>query len=90
LIVRCCHARDEAAVPFSTSLPHWGEGLFPDGGGSDALVAQGSPATVAGPLREHLDAGADQVAVQALGEDPIGELTALAPELGLGARARWI
>jgi probable F420-dependent oxidoreductase len=33
----------------------------------DAIVAWGSPEVVAGRLREHLDAGADQVAVQPLG-----------------------
>ncbi|WP_045746096.1 TIGR03620 family F420-dependent LLM class oxidoreductase [Actinoplanes rectilineatus] len=56
------------------------------GGGSDALVdglvAQGSAAAVAERLRAHLKAGADQVVIQALGEDPIGDLTALADELG--------
>jgi probable F420-dependent oxidoreductase len=63
-----------------------------DGGGSDALVdalvAQGSPAAVAGRLREHVDAGADQVAIQVLGEDPVGDLTALARELRLSLPAR--
>jgi probable F420-dependent oxidoreductase len=63
-----------------------------ESGGSDALVdglvAQGSPAAVAGRLREHVDAGADQVAVQALGEDPVGDLTALARELRLDQPAQ--
>jgi probable F420-dependent oxidoreductase len=63
-----------------------------ESGGSDALVdglvAQGSPAAVAGRLREHVDAGADQVAVQALGEDPVGDLTALARELRLDPPAQ--
>ncbi|WOF23404.1 TIGR03620 family F420-dependent LLM class oxidoreductase [Microbacterium betulae] len=59
------------------------------GGGSDALV----DAVVANPdvedavagLRSHLDAGADHVSVQALGDDPLGTLERLAPALGLGA-----
>lgn len=57
------------------------------GGGSDALIdlVASNPtvaAAVAG-LRAHLDAGADHVAVQALGDDPIGGLDALAGALGL-------
>lgn len=56
-----------------------------DGGGSDALidalVVQGDPAVVAAGLDAHLDAGADHVIVQVLGDDPIGGLTALSPAL---------
>ena len=51
----------------------------------DALVAHGDPETVVAKLREHLDAGADQVAIQALGDesDPTGitQLQQLAPLL---------
>ena len=59
------------------------------GGGSDrlidALVAHGDAETVAARLREHLDAGADHVAIQPLGDesDPtgIGILERLGPLL---------
>ena len=43
----------------------------------DALVAHGEPATVAAGLRAHLDAGADQVGVVPVGDDPIATLTAI-------------
>lgn len=57
------------------------------GGGSDALidalVAQGDAAALAARVREHLDAGADQVAVQVLGDDdPRPALRAVAEALG--------
>ncbi|WP_265576713.1 TIGR03620 family F420-dependent LLM class oxidoreductase [Luteimicrobium xylanilyticum] len=61
------------------------------GGGSDrfvdAVVVHGSPAAVAARLAEHLDAGADQVAVQLVAGEP-GEsaedgFARLAAELGL-------
>lgn len=45
---------------------------FADGGSDrliDTLAALGTPEQVAARLREHLDAGADQVAVQVLGTD---------------------
>jgi len=51
----------------------------------DALVAHGDAETVVAKLREHLDAGADQVAIQALGDesDPTGitQLQEIAPLL---------
>jgi probable F420-dependent oxidoreductase len=50
----------------------------------DALVAHGDPATVAARLAEHLDAGADHVAVNLLtaaDEDPVAGFTALAGAL---------
>ncbi|HWK91980.1 MAG TPA: TIGR03620 family F420-dependent LLM class oxidoreductase [Luteimicrobium sp.] len=62
------------------------------GGGSDrlvdAVVVHGDPAAVAARLAEHLDAGADQVAVQLVAGEP-GEAAGdgfarLAAELGLG------
>lgn len=60
-----------------------------DNGGSDdlidALAVHGEPEYVAGKLREHLDAGADHVAVQVLpmADDPLPGLRALAGPLGL-------
>jgi probable F420-dependent oxidoreductase len=57
------------------------------GGGSDrlldAVVPQGSPEQIAEVVRAHLDAGADHVSVQALGEEgiPHGSWTALAKVL---------
>jgi probable F420-dependent oxidoreductase len=62
-----------------------------DGEGSDrvidAVVPHGTVAEVAAALRAHLDAGADHVCVQVLGEEgvPRAGWTALAAELGLGA-----
>ena len=45
-----------------------------EAGGSDrlvdAIVAHGSPAQVAGRVRQHLEAGADHVAIQVLTRDP--------------------
>ncbi|HEX5145091.1 MAG TPA: LLM class F420-dependent oxidoreductase [Mycobacterium sp.] len=51
----------------------------------DAVVAYGTPEAIAKRLTEHLDAGADHVAVQVLGgpEELIPTLTALAGPLGL-------
>ncbi|MFA1541761.1 LLM class F420-dependent oxidoreductase [Actinomadura monticuli] len=57
-----------------------------DGGGDaliDALIAQGDAAALAARVRGHLDAGADQVAVQVLGDgDPRPALRAIAEALG--------
>jgi len=58
-----------------------------DGGSDrliDALVAHGDAGTVAAGVTEHLDAGADHVAVQLLtspGDDPVTGFTALAEAL---------
>jgi probable F420-dependent oxidoreductase len=58
-----------------------------DGGGSeeliDAVIPQGSAAAIATVAREHLEAGADHVCLQALGVDgiPRAEWSALAAEL---------
>ena len=52
-----------------------------DGGSDrlvDALVAWGDEAAVRGRVEEHFAAGADHVALQALGDDPVGQLTRLA------------
>jgi len=56
-----------------------------DGGSDrlvDALVAWGDESAVRERVEEHFAAGADHVALQPLGEDPIGQLTRLAPALG--------
>ncbi|KAF0958095.1 LLM class F420-dependent oxidoreductase [Rhodococcus sp. T7] len=51
----------------------------------DALAAHGDAPYIAGRLREHLDAGADHVAIQVLpaGDDPLPALRELAGALGL-------
>jgi probable F420-dependent oxidoreductase len=55
------------------------------GGGSDrlvdAIVAWGGVDAVRDRVRAHLDAGADHVCVQAIGENPLDELGRLAPAL---------
>jgi probable F420-dependent oxidoreductase len=58
------------------------------GGGSeqlvDAIVAWGDEEAIAGRVREHLDAGADHVAVQAYAEDAgaaLAQLERLGPVL---------
>ena len=67
----------------------WSEADLDDGGSDaliDALVAHGSADDVAARLREHLDAGADHVAIHLLvgeDEDRIETFTALAGALGL-------
>jgi probable F420-dependent oxidoreductase len=57
------------------------------GGGSDrlidALAPHGDAAAIAGHLTAHLQAGADHVAVQVLGPDPIPAYRALSAQLGL-------
>ena len=48
------------------------ENDFTDGGSDrlvDAMIAWGSPQTVATRIQAHLDAGADHVSIQPLGED---------------------
>ncbi|MCO1656027.1 LLM class F420-dependent oxidoreductase [Pseudonocardia humida] len=67
----------------------WTEQDVADGGSDaliDALVAHGDAASVAARLGEHLDAGADHVAVQALTADnasPLPALRELSEALGL-------
>jgi probable F420-dependent oxidoreductase len=65
---------------------------FADGGSdrlADAIVAWGEPDAIAKRVRDHLDAGADHVAVQPLSpqapdlDDALTQLTHLAPALGL-------
>jgi probable F420-dependent oxidoreductase len=62
---------------------------FADGGSDrliDTLAALGTPEQVAARITAHLDAGADQVAIQVLGVDPeaAGEPLALLAEQLLG------
>ncbi|WP_021591157.1 TIGR03620 family F420-dependent LLM class oxidoreductase [Actinomadura welshii] len=52
---------------------------------TDALVAHGGPADLARGLVAHLDAGADQVGVYPLGDDPVATLRAAADAV-LGTR----
>lgn len=47
----------------------------------DAVVAHGTPAEVGVGITAHLSAGADHVAIQMLGDDPLGDLLKLAPAL---------
>lgn len=47
----------------------------------DALAGHGDAATIADAVTGHLDAGADHVTVQALGDDPVPAYRALAAEL---------
>jgi len=49
----------------------------------DALVAQGDAASISRGVTAHLEAGADTVAVQALGGDPLSTFRALADHLPL-------
>ena len=55
------------------------------GGGSDrlvdALIVWGDETAVGERVEQHFAAGADHVALQALGDDPVGQLTRLAPSL---------
>jgi probable F420-dependent oxidoreductase len=53
-----------------------------DGGSDrlvDALVAWGDEEAVRARVDEHIGAGADHVVLQALGDEPVGQLTRLAP-----------
>ena len=54
----------------------------------DAVVAHGAADDVAKHLNEHLEAGADHVAIQVLGgrDELLPTLTDLAPALGLRPR----
>jgi 2-methylisocitrate lyase-like PEP mutase family enzyme len=47
----------------------------------DALALPGDARTVAGRLREHLEAGADHVCIQVLGDDLVPAYRALAEAL---------
>ena len=55
----------------------------------DAVVAHGTPEAIAARLKEHLDAGADHVAIQVLGgwDELIPGLTQLAGPLGLNPKS---
>jgi len=77
-----------AAVNYRSSWLRLGfeEPDFEHGGSDrlvDALVAWGDEEAVATRVAEHLAAGADHVALQALGADPLDELRRLVPALDL-------
>ncbi len=65
----------------------YGDADFADGGSErlvDAIVAWGDEQAIAGRVREHLDAGADHVAIQAYAENggaALAQLERLAPTL---------
>jgi probable F420-dependent oxidoreductase len=64
----------------------WTDADFADGGSDaliDALVAQGDAEAIGRGVAAHLDAGADHVAVQVLGPDPLPALRAVAGYLHL-------
>ena len=64
----------------------WTDADFADGGSDaliDALVAHGDAEAIGRGVTAHLEAGADHVAVQALGPDPLPALRALAGYLQL-------
>lgn len=64
----------------------WTDADLADGGSDrlvDALAPHGDAAAIAGHVTAHLQAGADHVAVQALGPDPIPAYRALSAQLGL-------
>ncbi|MFD2417828.1 LLM class F420-dependent oxidoreductase [Amycolatopsis pigmentata] len=57
---------------------------FADGGSPrllDAVVAWGTPEAIGARIAEHLDAGADHVCVQGLGDDPLAAYRAVAETL---------
>lgn len=60
-------------------------------GGSDALIdlvaSNPTAAAAVSGVRAHLDAGADHVPIQALGDDPLGSLEQLADALGITREA---
>ena len=61
----------------------WTEADFADGGSDrliDALVVHGDAEAIGRGIAAHLDAGADHVAIQVLGPDPLPALRALAPD----------
>jgi hypothetical protein len=65
----------------------YGDADFAGGGSEqlvDAIVAWGDEEAIAGRVREHLDAGADHVAIQAYAEsadEALADLERLAPVL---------
>jgi probable F420-dependent oxidoreductase len=62
----------------------FGEDELGDGGSDrlvDAIVAWGDVEAVRDRVRGHLDAGADHVCVQAVGQDPLDDLRRAAPAL---------
>jgi probable F420-dependent oxidoreductase len=67
----------------------WTDADFADGGSDkliDALVLHGDAETIGRGITAHLDAGADHVAIQILGPDPLPAFRALADQLRLARR----
>jgi probable F420-dependent oxidoreductase len=67
----------------------WTDADLADGGSDkliDALVLHGGAEAIARGITAHLDAGADHVAIQVLGPDPLPALRSLAGQLGLPRR----
>ena len=61
----------------------WTDADFADGGSDrliDALVVHGDAEAIGRGIAAHLDAGADHVAIQVLGPDPLPALRVLAPD----------
>ena len=85
-LARTFSARYLGLVNYRNSLLRegWSESDLDDGG-SDRLVSEvvlvGDPETVADGIRAHLDAGADNVNIQVLGDDPLPGYRALSREL---------
>ncbi len=88
---RAFAARHLASVNYANNLRRlgWGDDDIADGGSErllSALVVQGDAESIAGRVREHLDAGADHVCVQLRNPDPadlaIGAYAALRDALG--------
>ena len=85
-LARSFAARYLGLVNYRNSLLRegWAEGDLQDGGSDlllDEVVLIGDAATVAEGIRAHVDAGADNVNIQALGPDPARAYRELAAEL---------
>ena len=85
-VARPFAARYLSLVNYRNSLLRegWAQEDLDDGGSDtlvDAVVLTGDPAVVAAGIRAHIDAGADNVSIQVLGDDPAAGYRALAAEL---------
>jgi probable F420-dependent oxidoreductase len=85
-VARPFAARYLSLVNYRNSLLRegWSQEDLDDGGSDtlvDAVVLTGDPETVAAGIRAHVDAGADNVSIQVLGDDPAAGYRALAAEL---------
>lgn len=69
----------------------WTDADLADGGSDelvDALAVHGDAETIARGVTAHLDAGADHVAIQVLGHDPLPAYRALSAQLALAVSGR--